>query len=379
MKPIKTTLLAVMIAFSAISYAAAPRNEDTPPKQTIMLALLLDTSNSMDGLIDQAKSQLWKIVNELAAAKCDDSSRPSIRIALYEYGNDGLPATLGYIRQVSPLTNDLDLISEKLFALRTNGGNEFCGQVIKTSLSELDWSASGADLKMIFIAGNEPFTQGEIPYRIACSLAKEKDVVVNTIFCGPYSEGVETSWKAGATLTGGTYMSIEQDRKTVYVATPYDSKIDALNNKLNDTYVYYGSGGAGKKANQATQDSNAQSLAEENKVERAVSKSSHVYNNSGWDLVDASKSDEKVIETAKESELPKEMKGMSVEQRKDYVATKSTERKSIQKEIQDLSVKRQQYIDANTTKEQKDAMLDAAMINSIKEKAKSKNFSWEKK
>ena len=39
-----------------------------------MLALLLDTSNSMDGLIDQAKSQLWKIVNELAAAKCDDGS-----------------------------------------------------------------------------------------------------------------------------------------------------------------------------------------------------------------------------------------------------------------------------------------------------------------
>jgi hypothetical protein len=378
MKLIKFITLAAMIALSATSFAATVRKEDTPPKQSIMLALLLDTSNSMDGLIDQAKSQLWKIVNELAGARCDDSSRPDIKIALYEYGNDGLPATLGYIRQVSPLTSDLDLISEKLFALRTNGGNEYCGQVIKTSLNELGWSASGADLKMIFIAGNEPFTQGEIPYRIACGLAKEKDVVVNTIFCGPYSEGIETDWKSGATITGGTYMSIEQDRKTVYVATPYDDKIDALNSKLNDTYVYYGSSGASKKAMQSAQDTNAEAYGKANKAERAVSKSSHVYDNKSWDLIDASKNDDKVIEKAKDEELPKEMKGMNVQQKKDYVAKKAGERQSIQKEIQDLSVKRQQYIDANTTKEQKDAMLDGALIKSIKERAKSKNLSWEK-
>lgn len=378
MKSLKFITLATMIAFSATSFAAK-RTDDAPPaKQSIMIALLLDTSNSMDGLIDQAKSQLWKIVNELAGAKCDDSTRPTIRIALYEYGNDGLSATKGYIRQVSGLTSDLDLISEKLFALRTNGGSEYCGQVIKTSLSELGWSTSGADLKMIFIAGNEPFTQGEIPYRTACGIAKEKDVVVNTIFCGPYSEGVETDWRSGATITGGTYMSIEQDRKTVYIATPYDEKIDALNGKLNDTYVYYGRTGYSSKARQEGEDAHAAGITQENKVERAVSKSSHVYDNSSWDLIDASKSDDKAIEKAKDEELPKEMQGMNVQQRKDYVAKKAADRKSIQKEIQDLSVKRQQYIDANTSKEDKDAMLDAAMMKSIKEKGRTKNLNWEK-
>ena len=35
----------------------------------MQIALLLDTSGSMDGLIDQARTQLWKIVNELALAK----------------------------------------------------------------------------------------------------------------------------------------------------------------------------------------------------------------------------------------------------------------------------------------------------------------------
>jgi hypothetical protein len=61
---------------------AATRTETPKPEkdQTIMLALLIDTSNSMDGLIDQAKSQLWKIVNELASAKCGDGSNRRSRL-----------------------------------------------------------------------------------------------------------------------------------------------------------------------------------------------------------------------------------------------------------------------------------------------------------
>ena len=357
------------------------RRTDTPPApskdQTIMMALLLDTSNSMDGLIDQAKSQLWKIVNELAAAKCGDGSRPNIKIALYEYGNDNLPSSEGYIRQVNGLTDDLDLISEKLFALSTNGGAEFCGYVIKTSLTQLAWSASKADLKMIFIAGNEPFTQGGVSFRESCALAKEKGVVVNTIFCGNYNEGLRTDWKTGADLTGGTYMSIEQDRKTVYVPTPYDDQIDAANERLNSTYVYYGTSGAYKKENQLSQDKNAESYSRENKVERAVSKSSHAYKNSSWDLVDASKDNEKVLSEVREEDLPKEMKGMTVEQRKVYVKQKSDERKSIQMEIQSLNKKRLEYIAAHTSKESKESMLDAAMINAIKQQAKSKNLTWQ--
>lgn len=345
--------------------------------QSIMLALLLDTSNSMDGLIDQAKSQLWRIVNELAAAKCGDGSRPNIRIALYEYGNDGLSSSEGYIRQVSPLTTDLDVISEKLFALTTNGGSEYCGQVINKSLHQLAWSTSEADLKMIFIAGNEPFTQGEVPFTTACALAKEKDVVVNTIFCGPFEEGIRTSWKKGADLTGGTYMSIEQDRKTVYIATPYDDKISALNDKLNSTYVYYGKAGATKKELQSSQDQNAAAYGQANKVERAVSKSSHAYENSSWDLVDAAKDDEKVITKADEEYLPAEMKGMSVEERKAYVNQKAEERKKIQDEIQTLNAKRKDYIAAHTAEKAQESMLDGAMIKAIKSKAREKELSFE--
>jgi hypothetical protein len=368
------TLFALIVFFHLSAFTT-----HTPPvkDQRIQIALLLDTSNSMDGLIDQAKSQLWKIVNELAAAKCSNGLKPFIQIALYEYGNDYLPASEGYIRQVSGLTDDLDLISEKLFALSTNGGNEFCGHVINTSLRQLAWSPSPNDLKMIFIAGNEPFTQGSISYRTACGLAREKGVVVNTIFCGNFDEGLRTSWKDGADITGGSYMSIEQNRKTVYIRTPYDDRISALNEKLNDTYIYYGASGASKKANQATQDSNAGAYGEANKVERAISKSTHAYRNPSWDLVDASKENEKVIAEAKEDELPQEMKGMSVPQRQEYVKQKSEERAKIQAEIQSLNKKRLEYIQANTPKDNTDTMLDAAMIKAVKEQAKGKNLNFQ--
>lgn len=341
-----------------------------------MLALLLDTSNSMDGLIDQAKSQLWKIVNELSASRCEDGSHPNILISLYEYGNDGLPSSEGYIRQVVGLTTDLDLISEKLFALRTNGGNEFCGQVIRTSLNQLAWSASSADLKLIFIAGNEPFTQGRIGYQQSCALAKEKGVVVNTIFCGNFDEGINGEWKRGADLGGGTYMSIEQDRKTVYVPTPFDDRISQLNDQLNNTYIYYGASGESRKEQQQLQDQNAANYSRANKVDRAVSKSSHAYKNSSWDLVDAARDDEKIVDKVREEELPQEMKGMTVEKRKVYVQQKAAERKRIQQEIQTLNQQRQAYIAEHMPADAAGGQLDAAMLRAVREQARLKKLSW---
>lgn len=370
-------LLVVIISCTSSHSRSNENKSTTTSNQRIMLALLLDTSNSMDGLIEQAKSQLWTVVNELTSAKCDDGNPPEVNIALYEYGNDGLPSSEGYIRMVVNLTSDLDELSEKLFSLTTNGGNEFCGQVIQTSIDQLNWSKSDADLKMIFISGNEPFTQGVIPYKEACRLAKDNDIVVNTIFCGPHDTGINTSWKAGADLTGGSYMSIEQDRKTVYVKTPYDARIDEFNEKLNKTYIYYGADGKEKFEKQRMQDQNAESYSRSNKVKRAISKSSYLYKNSQWDLVDAYKDDRSVMEDLDEKHLPENMKLMSEQERKQYVQKQALEREKIQKEIQTLAIKRKEYVAANQPKDDADGMLDKAMIKSIKEVAKTKNLKFE--
>src|SRR6476660_6836209 len=60
-----------------------PAAGPTEKRADIDLALCLDTSNSMDGLIDAAKQKLWDLVNTLARAR----PTPNLRVALYSYGN----------------------------------------------------------------------------------------------------------------------------------------------------------------------------------------------------------------------------------------------------------------------------------------------------
>ena len=109
------------------------------------------------------------------------------------------------MRLILPLTDDLDRVSEELFALKTNGGDEYCGWVIRDAVNRLDWSRSRDVYKAIFIAGNEPFTQGSVDFHGSCRAAIERGILVNTIFCGASAEGRQTGWKDGAVLADGRY------------------------------------------------------------------------------------------------------------------------------------------------------------------------------
>ncbi len=345
-----------------------------PDSRNIQVALLLDTSNSMDGLIDQAKAQLWEIVNELSYAKCGQH-KIKLEIALYEYGNDGLPSEEGFIRQVLPFSNDLDEISKELFALTTNGGNEFCGKVINTSINQLGWKKNNDHLKLIFIAGNEPFTQGPVHYKDAAIDALEKDISINTIFCGNYRQGIETKWKHGADIANGEYTAIDHNQETIHIVTPYDDIILQLNNQLNNTYIHYGRTGAAKRKLQAEQDYNAQSYSSANAVSRAISKSSGFYKNKSWDLIDASEDEDFEIEEVAKEELPAALKGKSDKELEEYIQEKSTARKEIQGKINDLNKKRVQYIKEH--KKDGNTNLEAALLTAIKKQGKEKSFSWE--
>ncbi len=358
-----------------IAEAKLSGTDERHSNNTVKIALLLDTSNSMDGLINQAKSQLWDIVNKFTHAKCGNDSRPNLQIALYQYGNDDLSSREGYIQQVLDFSNDLDEISEKLFSLTTNGGEEYCGQVIHSSLKQLDWGKNPDNLKMIFIAGNEPFTQGKLNYKDAVTNAEEKDVIINTIFCGDYQQGINTDWKRGATMTGGEYMAIDHNRHVVHIDTPYDDIIIKLNSKLNSTYIGYGAMGASKMELQSVQDDNAMEMEEAVAVKRAVSKSSRLYQNSSWDLVDASEDKDFDVTNIKKDQLPA-AKNKSTTQIENYIEEKKVERNKIQKKITALNDKREAFI-AKNQKENAKGELENAMLEAIQKQAEKKNYKWE--
>lgn len=345
----------------------------------IKLALLLDTSNSMDGLIDQAKSQLWNIVNELSKAK-SQGKVPDLEIALYQYGNDGLSSGKGFIQQEIAFTHDLDLVSEKLFGLTTNGGNEFCGEVIHTSLSDLRWGDSKADYKAIFIAGNEPFDQGETKPERAFDLARDKDVFVNTIYCGSHDAGISEGWNVAMQIALGAFLNIDSDQKTVYIETPYDQEIASLNAKLNDTYVWYGSNGEQAWSNMNKQDANASEFGRANLVNRALTKNGSYYQNrnESWDLVDRIAKEPKFdISSIKSSQLPEFMQKMTPVEREKYVIGKKREREGITAQIGALGKHRAAYIETEKAKLGEDASLEKAMLTAVQGQARSKGFAFE--
>lgn len=343
----------------------------------VQIALLLDTSSSMDGLIDQARRQLWTVVNAFQNARRDGQSA-KLEIALYEYGNSGLAAEGGYIRQVMPLTTDLDQVSEHLFALKTNGGSEHCGQVIAKSVQNLQWSTAQKDLKLIYIAGNEPFTQGPVPFQEAMAQAKQKGIVVNTVHCGSAQQGAQGRWPDGAKLAGGQSFNIDQNRAVAHIAAPQDDEIARLGTELNKTYLGYGSAGDASKKRQEAQDSNA-GASMGSATTRAVSKASRLYDNSGWDLVDGTKKGKVKVEEMKEEELPAELRGKSVEERKALVDAKAKEREALQTRIQKLDKERSKYV-ADKQKAQASEgadTLDQAILKSVRTQAEAQSFTLE--
>jgi von Willebrand factor type A domain len=377
--------VASLVASFLIQAAGAVEAKDLPKTSpakgpTVQIALLLDTSNSMDGLIEQAKSQLWSVVNEFIRVKPQDGRRPSIEVALYEYGNDNLPPQEGFVRLILPMTDDLDAVSEKLFALKTRGGQEYCGQVIRDAVSQLNWSRSGGVYKAIFIAGNEPFSQGPVEYQKSCRSAIEKGIIVNTIFCGPSAEGEQTGWRDGAVLADGRYMSIDQDHKVVAIPTPQDAEIARLGGEVNKTYLPYGKMGRTNLARQAAQDSNASAASFNAAVTRSISKGCpDVYCNDAWDLVDAIKNGKCKLDDLKDDELPDDFRKLSKAERRARVGDMGAEREKIQKRILTLNKERETFLAAERKKhvDQGKETLDSAILKAVREQAARANIRFE--
>lgn len=333
---------------------ASPINKAPVPK--IQVAILLDVSNSMDGLIDQAKAQLWNMVSVMGKAECN-TGKPDIEIALYEYGRSSNDAKAGYVKQVSPFTHDLDQLSQSLFNLTTNGGDEYCGQVILTSIQDLQWDTSAANYKVIFIAGNEDFLQGSVSFTEACRAASNKGVIVNTIYCGDKLTGIREHWNLGTECGNGSFTVIDQNTKVEDIATPYDSTLFVLNTKLNGTYISYGYEGDKKMQRQAEVDNKNYAMSKSVAAKRvAVKGFAKTYKNESWDLVDATAQDSTVISKIEMKTLPAEFKDKSKAEVSKIVQQKAKERADIQKQIAQLSTQRQAFV---VKEKQKEARLSA--------------------
>jgi len=339
----------------------------------IDLAICLDTSGSMSNLIESAKQHIWSVVNELALAE----PQPRLRVALLTYGNDAHRPEDGWVRIDTDLTDDLDLVSERLFALSTGGGTEFVGRVLQRAFDDLSWSPDSGGLRLVVVAGNESADQDkEVPFADACASLIGKDVLVNALFCGGAADPIATGWSDVARRADGRFFAIDISAAPAYVETPFDEQLMQLSTDMNDTYLPYGRAGVAGAANQTKQDANARQMNDANGASRAQTKAGSNYVCT-WDLVDVVGRDTEFdLADLKAEDLPEAMRKMTAAERLAYVAKMRDGRARIAKRVGELSRKRAEFITREAAKAATGGQqtFETALLSAIRDQAGAKGF-----
>ncbi len=362
----------LFLALTAVLYAMQPKanpveKQSDPKKAQIDLAFCLDTTGSMSGLLEGAKQKIWSIVNTVAAAQ----PMPELRIGLVAYRDIGDE----YVTRVFPFTSDLETMYSQLRQLQAGGGGdtpESVNRALEEAVSNLQWGKNSSALKIVYLVGDAPphmDYHDQYDYRTAARRAAGTGIIINTIQCGSLP-GTQPVWQEIAKIAEGKYASIDQNGGIVAVASPYDRELARLSAALNQTYVAYGKAGAEMKQKQALNDTEVSARGDAPAAERAASKSSELYRNESWDLVDALKNKTVKLEALPAAEVPVELRNQPVEEQKKYLEQKSAEREKIQRQIQDLSGKRDAYV---ATRVKKDG-FDSQVITTLKEQAKDKGI-----
>ena len=322
-------------------------NNLTSNESLVQIAILLDTSGSMEGLVDQARCQLWNVVTELSkASRGDEASK--LEIAVYQYGTESISKNKGCLRQVIGFTEDLDDVSQALFSLKIGGGDEFCGEVIDKALTDLEWNPASDVYKSIFIVGNEPFDQGTVTFGQALPKALSGSIVLNSIYC--YDPKVKVAvkgmdqWEAAAKLTEGMYFRIDHNHHLPRMKTPFDSKMRELNRKMNETFIWYGNNSDKAANNQQAQDRNAAKMSDHAFAARMSAKIGHLYHHVHDDLIDAISHGVVKLDNMPVDKMPEALKKMTPEMREEFINTKIADRNRVRRLMAEVISQRHSFL-----------------------------------
>jgi Mg-chelatase subunit ChlD len=352
--------------------SSASNSTKSNNKKTLEMVFVLDTTGSMGGLIEGAKTKIWSIVNDVMQRK----DRPNVKIGLVAYRDVGD----AYVTQVTALTEDLDKIYTTLMDFRAEGGGD-TPENVRRALSEgvdkAGWAKTNPNTaQIIFLVGDAPPQnyEQEPDVLVTTARAVKHNMIVNTIQCGAAGD-TRQIWQTIAQRGEGKYFAIAQDGGVQAIATPYDARLAELAGKLGNTYLAYG-GGDGAAGERFRRENTANQAATESKVmadapmaaqaDRAMNKAinSAAYSN---DLIQSIENESVKLEDVKEQDLPENLKKMSPSERKKEVEKRLGERKALRAEILELSKKRDEFIKAERAKMGKEDGFDSAVSKALSE------------
>ena len=358
------------------------------PAPKIEVVFVLDTTGSMSALIEGAKQKIWSIANAMATAK----PHPQIRMGLVAYRDRGDD----YITKLTPLTEDLDAIYSDLMKVQAAGGGdgpESVNQALYEAYKKFDWTPNDSGgrntLRLIYLVGDAPPHMDyskDVLYLDTCADAIRHGIAINTIQCGA---DVETTrrWKEIASRSEGEYFAIQQSGGMRVVSSPYDEELAKLGADLEGTVVACGTFAEqriqeGKMAAAADM-SSAPAAPASAKAERAMYKAGFAGRaalSGENDLVQQCMDGKIDLATYAEDKLPENMKKMSLDERRTYIAEKTRERQTKQARIQELSKQRDDFVKQELAKQgDKKDSFDDKVLDCLTRQAGKVGIQYEKK
>lgn len=350
-----------------------------PVQSRIQIVFALDATGSMSGLIGAAKEKIWSIAGSLAQA----DPAPVIEIGLLFYRDKG---DVFVTRKVA-LSSDIDDVYGKLMQIAAEGGGdepESVNQALYEAVTKFSWDTSYNTYKTVFLVGDRPphmDYQDDIKYPVSCGLAKQKDIVLNTILMGNDSKAARI-WREIALCNQGSYAQVGMDANDIAVNTPYDAAIADLSDKLDDTRIYYGDANEKsvsykKVANSKMITGAAKANVKAQRAEYNSTKAGKAAYYGQQELLESYRDKSVNLETIKEEELPDVMKNMTAAQRKVFVEQKIAERDSLNRELIRFTKQRQEFIEKDL-KSRKSTEVDSSFTNriykSIQKQTEKKNI-----
>lgn len=360
-------------SFSMASLAPVPEPGIREPEAAMDVVFVLDTTGSMGGLIEGAKQKIWSIINHLNQYQ----PQPRLRIGLVAYRDRGDI----YITRHTPLDEDLDTIYSDLMGFRAAGGGdipESVNQALYEAVTRFDWNPDPKALRMIFLVGDAPphmNYDNDVLYFESCRLARERDIIINTIQCGNASD-TRQYWLEIAQLGGGEYAQIRQDGGMVVVAAPQDARIAWLNREIGATAVPYGE--AHTRASAQRKIDTVRTMSDYAAAERQVfisrSESPTSAITGREDLVGEISAGRVNFSSIKREHLPEAYAAMDRAELERTISGLADRRQALQKELAELLAARNAFLQEEKTGSTGDA-FDDQVQNIIRRQAATKSFT----
>lgn len=323
-----------------------PGFTQTEKSKPIDIVFMVDISSSTTGLITSVRNNFWEINNDISRLQPE----PDYRIGLVLLGRPSFKEENAYTKIASDFTYDIDFVANEMFMIKDNAtkGKVYFGNAIKTAVETMSWSKSPDAVKLLFVVGNGPLSNG-YDYRKASEAAVKKGIKIYSLYMPNItSPRDEAEWKDLATVGNGDFfnISLKAGNNIVFEKSYHNDLLVEANSAINASYVYYGEQGKERYEMQEKLDLLTNSVSDWETEARSFLKASTLYQgkNAHWDLVDLAKKQEINYQKINRKLLEPKLQNLSDKDLKMYVEDKINERQEYVSIIKMLSQKREEFL-----------------------------------